>query len=105
MERPSRLAPLPPSSEALAPVGGERGDAVEAERLREEVQALRIRTLYQMVDELEVTTHGRLVHQKVLWLTNAQTRQFKPDTIGRMLTTLEIASPGVPRFERLEGFC
>ena len=47
MERPSRLAPLPPSSEALAPVGGERGDAVEAERLREEVQALRIRTLYQ----------------------------------------------------------
>lgn len=62
-------------------------------RLREEVHMMRIRTLYQMVDELRVLSGGRTRNQRVVWLTNKQANLFTPNTMVRLLGSLGISIP------------
>ena len=61
--------------------------------LQEEVNMMRIRTLYRMVDELEVVSDGRNVRQRVVWLTNKQANSFTPSVMKRLLSAMNINIP------------
>ena len=73
------------------------------ESLLEEMQAMKIKTLYGMVDELEIMSGNDVSTKKVLFLTNKQAMMFKKDTIWNLLSTLEIPRPNLVIFIR--GCC
>eukprot|EP00945_MAST-04E_sp_MAST-4E-sp1_P000456 g456.t1 len=62
----------------------------ELRNLREEVQRIRMRTLYEMVNEVQVTTRAGPRTKNVVWLTSPQVHMFQKDTLQRLLQALEI---------------
>lgn len=77
--------------------GGNGTESVEKQddinALREEVRMIRMRTLFETVNELEVKSSGRMVRQNVVWLTNKQAVTFNSQTMRKLLTALEIPNP------------
>ena len=62
----------------------------ELRNLLEEVQRIRMRTLYEMVNEVQVTTRAGPRTKNVVWLTSPQVHMFQKDTLQRLLQALEI---------------
>ena len=63
------------------------------ELLREEVQMIRMRTLYQMVNELTLSSTGSSRRQNAVWLTNKQANTFQEPAMHQLLTALGISNP------------
>jgi len=73
--------------------GGKSVQDKVADDLREEVQMIRMRTLFEMVNELEVESERGKQSRNVVWLTNKQAQFFEPATMKRLLDALEITNP------------
>ena len=73
--------------------GGKSVQDKVADDLREEVQMIRMRTLFEMVNELEVESGRGKQSRNVVWLTNKQAQFFEPATMKRLLDALEITNP------------
>ena len=66
------------------------------EKLANEVQdvdEMKIQTMYKMVDECTVVTQGKEVQKKVLYLTNKQAVMFDEEAMERAVLALDIGEP------------
>ena len=70
-----------------------QAEEARQEKLQREMDSMRIRTLFQMVDELRVVSGGRSVTQRVVWLNNKQANMFNPKSMRRLLNALEVKVP------------
>ena len=59
----------------------------------QDVDEMKIQTMYKMVDECTVITQGREVLKKVLYLTNKQAILFDEDAMQRAVQALDIGDP------------
>ena len=59
----------------------------------QDVDEMKIQTMYKMVDECTVITQGREVMKKVLYLTNKQAILFDEDAMQRAVQALDIGDP------------
>ena len=66
-----------------------KGEDVESDVM--ELQIIKARTMFQMLDEFSVSG----VSKQLLYLTNAQAREFNSGNIDRLLATFEIPSPHI----------
>ena len=58
-----------------------------------EIDEMKIQTMFKMVDECRVSTEGKDVIKKVVYLTNTQASKFDEDMMGRFLSALDIGEP------------
>jgi hypothetical protein len=65
------------------------GEQVENDLM--ELQIIKARTMFQLLDEFSVSG----VPKQLLYLTNAQAREFNADNIDRLLATFEIPAPHI----------
>ncbi len=56
-----------------------------------ELQIIKARTMFQMLDEFTISG----IPKQLLYLTNAQAREFNNTNIDRLLTTFEIPTPHI----------
>lgn len=66
-----------------------RGENVDSDVM--ELQIIKARTMFQMLDEFSVSG----VSKQLLYLTNAQAREFNSGNVDRLLATFEIATPHI----------
>ena len=78
----------------------------ELHSLRLEVERIRTRTLYNMVNEITVTTPAGVRTTNCVWLTSTQCQLFTEDMLGKLLSALEIKrSPNLVIFVRPSVYC
>jgi len=65
----------------------------ENEELDENVDEMKIQTMYKMVDDCHVNVGGRVTTKKVLYLTNKQAALFDDAAMERCLQALDIGDP------------
>ena len=77
----------------------------ELEKKKKQLQEMRLRTLYNMVDNVTIRSNaGQIYHKRVLYLTRAEAFEFGLRDIPRVLTTLGITEHTlVIRFPRSMG--
>ena len=63
----------------------------QAEQL-EELDSIRIKTMYQMVEDVQISHEGLLLNRKLLYLTNKQARSFNVSNIKNVFEALELPS-------------
>ena len=62
-------------------------------QLHNEVEMIRMKTLFEMVNELNVVTGGKVNRQNIVWLKNKQAHMFQPSTMKKLFTLLQIKNP------------
>lgn len=72
------------------PIDEDFGRPVKSE---EDVDEMKIQTMFKMVDECRVIAQGKDVMKKVLYLTNKQAVMFDEDAMERAVQALDIGEP------------
>lgn len=62
-------------------------------REAQNVDEMKIQTMYKMVEEVQVTVQGMQVNKKVLYLTNKQACLFDEDAMKRCIQALDLGDP------------
>ena len=64
----------------------------QAQQQLEELDSIRIKTMYQMVEDVQISHEGLLLNRKLLYLTNKQARSFNVANIKNVFEALELPS-------------
>ena len=64
----------------------------QAQQQLEELDSIRIKTMYQMVEDVQISHEGLLLNRKLLYLTNKQARSFNVSNIKNVFEALELPS-------------
>jgi hypothetical protein len=63
--------------------------AAQAEQL-EELDTIKIKTMYQMVEDIQISSDGLTLNRKLLFLTNSQARSFNSSNMQNVFEALEL---------------
>ena len=64
--------------------------SVMARNQLDELEAIKIKTMYQMVEDIQVSDRGRQVSKKLLFLTTKQAASFNNNNIKSVVQALEL---------------
>ena len=56
----------------------------------DELEAIKIKTMYQMVEDINLSDRGRMVQKKLLYLTTKQAASFNANNIKDVVQALEL---------------
>ena len=71
----------------------ERQSLAATNKLNEQIETIRMKTLFEMVSNLKVTAEGKVSNIKNVWLNNKQAHMFTKSTMLQLLHLLEIKNP------------
>ena len=57
---------------------------------QDELEAIKIKTMYQMVEDIQISDRGRQVSKKLLFLTTKQAASFNANNIQSVVQALEL---------------
>ena len=58
-----------------------------------ELEEIRLKTMFRMVEDVQVSVAGQMAKKKLLYLTNHQCASFGPDSMPKIFNALEISKP------------